>query len=137
MKHLSILLAAALACGNAAGAGTAALSDAEVTRTECSACHQMFPSQLLPAPSWTRILATLDHHFGEDASLPADKSAQIAAYLTAHASARFGAVDPANPPLRITELDWYKSEHGRFTAQALADPKIGTMSNCAGCHSGL
>lgn len=134
MTALSV--AAGLMMGQAQ-AGTVKLSDAAVTQAECSACHQEYPARFLPADSWTQILATLDTHFGEDATLPADTVAQIAAYLTANASTQFSNIDPANPPLRITALKWYKRVHDRFTDRALADPNIGTMSNCSGCHSGM
>lgn len=108
------------------------------TKTECSACHNAYPAEFLPAASWNKILDTLDQHFGEDASLPPDQVSVIRDYLTAQADPNAGAIDPANPPLRITELPWYLEEHGkRLTARAKADPAIGTMSNCAACHQGF
>lgn len=108
------------------------------TKAECSACHNAYPAELLPAASWNKILDTLDHHFGEDASLAPDQVKVIRAYLTTHADPNSSAIDPEAPPLRITGLPWYQSEHGkRLVAQAKADPSIGTMSNCTGCHQGF
>lgn len=108
------------------------------TKAECSACHNAYPAELLPASSWNQILDTLGSHFGEDASLKPDQIAVIRDYLTGHAMPEPAGVDPASLPLRITEYPWYKRIHGkRLTARAKADPKIGTLSNCAGCHSGM
>lgn len=108
------------------------------TKAECSACHNAYPAELLPAASWNMILDTLDKHFGEDASLAPEQVKVIRDYLTSHADPRNTNFDPPNPPLRITELPWFLGEHGkRLAAKAKADPAIGTMSNCAGCHQGL
>ena len=137
IRSMTTLTVVAGLMSGQAQADTVKLSDAAGTQAECSACHQEYPARFLPPASWTQILATLDQHFGEDAALPADTVAQIAAYLTTNASTQFSNIDPANLPLRITGLQWYKRVHERFTDRALADPNIGTMSNCAGCHTGM
>jgi len=107
-------------------------------KTECSACHTAYPAEFLPKESWTLILDNLPKHFGEDASLPAETIAPIRDYLMAHAAPSPATIDPANPPLRITGLDWFVGEHGqRLMKQAKADPAIGSMSNCGACHKAL
>ncbi len=118
----------------AAGGAQAASTGAKAFQSECSACHMAFPPNLLPKQSWDQILATLDNHFGEDASLDASVVSDIRQYLDANAG-RFRSV-PNPPPLRITELRWFRGEHGRMFKRAKADPKIGTMSNCLACHRG-
>ena len=40
-----------------------------LTEEECSACHLAFPAAMLPSTSWTRLMSSLESHFGEDASL--------------------------------------------------------------------
>ena len=40
-----------------------------LTKEECSACHFAFPAAMLPSASWTRLMSSLESHFGEDASL--------------------------------------------------------------------
>lgn len=108
-----------------------------LTQEECSACHMAYPAGFLPKASWNAILDTLGDHFGEDASLPADSVAQIRAYLTGAAPQNVRGVDNAAPILRISELGWFKREHGsRTQARAENNPAIGLMSNCAACHRG-
>ncbi len=62
-----------------------------LTRTECSACHMAYPAALLPARSWTALMADLPNHFGEDASLDEASRGQIESYLVANAADSSGA----------------------------------------------
>lgn len=133
----TFLAAGCLAFGLAppATAQSAPLPAGQLAQQECSACHDFYPPEFLPAESWVAITQTLSDHFGEDASLPDDQVALIRDFLVSRASRRFSGIDPANPPLRITELSWYRHEHGaRLLARAKADPSIGTLSHCSGCH---
>ncbi|SUS06946.1 Cytochrome C [uncultured Defluviicoccus sp.] len=98
------------------------------TAKECGECHMAFQPALLPAGSWLRIMDGLADHFGEDASLPADLTASIRAYLAANAG-RSG--DPKIT--RITEQSWFAKEH-RFRASVWQRPEIKTKSNCLACH---
>ncbi len=81
------LLAALLLLASPAYAGNdwmPPVKDATVQK-ECGACHMAFQPGFLPARSWTRMMGSLSDHFGEDASLPDDKTEIISAYLTANA----------------------------------------------------
>ena len=109
-----------------------------MTKAECSACHNVYPAELLPASSWNQIMDTLATHFGEDASLKPEQVAVIRDYLTRNAMPVAAGTDPAGLPLRITDYPWYTRIHGkRMAVQAKADAKIGTLSNCSGCHTGM
>jgi mono/diheme cytochrome c family protein len=116
-----------------------------LTRKECGECHMAFPPSLLPARSWDRIMATLSDHFGDDASLPADDTAAIAAYLRANAGdvRRWGeshhdkerlALDQA--PMRFTETRAFAHEHRRYTPDRLASRGIKSIVDCVACHRG-
>ncbi len=111
---------------------------------ECGACHMPFPPALLPQRSWNGLLDGLSDHFGEDASLPADKVEIIRAYLAANAgdagASKLGRkymrwVAPGGTPRRITENPAFLREH-RFPASVWQDPKVVTKSNCLACHDG-
>jgi diheme cytochrome c len=115
-----------------------------LTATECSACHMAYQSGFLPIRSWKAIMADLPNHFGEDASLDEVARADIEAYLVATAADRKGRnprwlqkIPPDVAPLRISELPWFRNEHGsRRLARAKNDPNIGSISNCVACHKG-
>ena len=47
-------------------------------KAECaSACHGAFHPTLLPASSWKRVIANLEEHFGDDASLDDETTEEI------------------------------------------------------------
>lgn len=111
---------------------------------ECGSCHMAFQPAFLPARSWNRMMDELSDHFGEDASLPADKATSIRAYLTANAGdvvtkgrARkyMQWVAPGGTPQRITENPDFERKH-RFAPHVWTDPKVVTKSNCPACHRG-
>lgn len=112
----------------------------EATATECSACHMAYLPGFLPQASWKAIMGTLSEHFGEDASLDEATRLDIETYLLANASDASNpkpSADGAVIPLKISELPWFRREHGTRTQNRAAnDPKIGTMSNCVACHAG-
>lgn len=113
----------------------------ELTKKECSACHMAFPVGFLPARSWEALMNDLGKHFGEDASLSPEATASIKAYLMANAANASGkmrgfarGIAADQTPLRITELPRFQREHGTFSEARMK--KVGSMSNCAGCHQG-
>lgn len=115
-----------------------------VVLKECGSCHMAFQPAFLPARSWDRMMNELADHFGEDASLPADKVQAIRAYMTANAGdvvAQGRArkymqwVAPGDTPQRITENPDFQRKH-RFAETVWKDPKVVTKSNCPACHRG-
>jgi len=148
MKRLALSLGFAVAF-----AASPALAEEEGTRLppidhaatlkECSDCHLAFPPQMLPARSWDKIMAGLADHFGEDASLPEDVRADIAAYLAANAAdapatkngkrfLRRLAADAT--PLRITETPFWQRAHDEIRAGRYDSPQVKSRANCAACH---
>ncbi|MCB1961623.1 MAG: diheme cytochrome c [Rhodocyclaceae bacterium] len=114
-----------------------------VFEAECGACHLAYPPGLLPAVSWTRIMAGLEQHFGENAALAPAVAADIRAYLMAHAADAQGmawrwgeAADRAaqGAPLRITGTAWFKHEHDEIAETVWRRPAIGSPANCGACH---
>ena len=103
------------------------------TLKECGDCHMVFQPGLLPAGSWSRLMETLDKHFGENASLPAETAAEITAYLTSHAG-RSRKDDRSEPPLRITETRWWMKEH-RLSPAQWERSGARTKADCKACHT--
>lgn len=113
-----------------------------VVLKECGACHMAFQPAFLPARSWNRMMDELSQHFGEDASLPADKAQTIRAYMTANAGdvvTRGRArkymqwVADGATPQRITTNPDFERKHN-FADRVWKDPKVVTKSNCPACH---
>ena len=115
----------------------------EVFRDECGACHWAYLPVLLPARSWRAITADLSHHFGQNASLDADTTREITAYLVAHAADAPGSnhaftrgLRSSDTPLRITDTPMWRDIHGGIRSSVFRRSDIKTKSNCMACHSG-
>ncbi len=102
---------------------------------ECGACHAPYPPGLLPKESWQRLMGTLDHHFGTDASLDASTNQALSTWLAATAgSGRRARVAP--PEDRITRSDWFLREHREVPRSAWTRASIKSPANCGACHEG-
>lgn len=110
---------------------------------ECGSCHLAYPPSLLPKASWRRVMAGLDAHFGENASLEPATQADILRFLETHAAdsgnSRMGdrvmrRAAPAAAPLRITETRWFVREHHDVSRATWSRKSIGSAANCAACH---
>jgi hypothetical protein len=142
MRSSKLVVAAALTA-LAVSPARAAGPDAPSALEECAACHVLYPPQYLPQRSWAALLARLDDHFGEIATVSADKLASISAYLPTNAadapSTKGGqrflrGVRPDETPLRITDLPWWQELHVWVNFDGIAATKVKSASNCAGCH---
>ena len=115
-----------------------------VVKEECGSCHLTFAPSMLPASSWTRTMANLKDHFGDDASVDPKLADEITAYLVANAGdqggQRYGSkllrgVSATNAPLRITELPKWVSEHRKVPDWEWKHKDVRTKANCAACHT--
>lgn len=100
-------------------------------REECGSCHVAYPPALLPKVSWQAIMAGLDQHFGTDATVDASAAKEIQAYLEANAGGRHMR---GKPPLRITEMRWFREEHDEVPASTWKGPAVKSAANCGACH---
>lgn len=108
---------------------------------ECGACHAVFHPSLLPRASWQRLMAGLDDHFGEDASLPEPTRMAVAAFLDRYAAEawdteaarRLAVVDPGDPT-RITAAPFWRRKHAGIDPALFATKPVGSRANCGACH---
>jgi len=134
-----------LAAQRPANAGAGLPDPVPRAMSECAACHMLFPPQFLPRRSWTALLAKLDDHFGEIATVTDAQKTEIAAYLAANAAdaprtvggAQFTRGIAADAvPLRITETPWWTGIHEAVNFAGLRATPVKSASNCLGCHGG-
>lgn len=108
---------------------------------ECSACHMGYHPSLLPAASWKAMMTGLDDHFGENASLDAATTAEITAWLTAHA-AETADTKPAHrlshtapdAPFTLSGTPFWKRVHGDLPDALFQSRAVGGRGSCAACH---
>jgi hypothetical protein len=114
-------------------------------KEECSSCHMLYHPGLLPDRSWRAIMAGLDKHFGENASVDDPVRDEITAFLLANSAdrgtSRRGAkiarsIPAGAAPLRITETAYFQRKHDELSPDVFKRPKVGSASNCVACHPG-
>lgn len=129
-----------------AKAQTSTSSAVTLYKEECASCHMAYPSELLPARSWLKILNNLDHHFGDNASLDPDTLKTLSQYLQANSADRAGSrrarrmmrsLPVDSTPLRISELPYIRRQHHEIPVRYItANPQVKSLSNCVACHAG-
>ena len=100
---------------------------------ECGSCHVAFPPGMLPAASWQRVMATLERHYGVDASLDAATTKELATFVAANAGT-YRRVSEQPPQDRITRSAWFVRQHDEVPASAWKLAAVKNPSNCSACH---
>jgi hypothetical protein len=112
-------------------------------KAECSSCHMLYHPGLLPERSWNKVMAGLDKHFGENASLDAATNDEITKFLALNSadkqdnrrSNRIYQSIPANvAPMRISDTRYFTSKHDEVSSATFKRKSIGSPSNCVACH---
>lgn len=112
---------------------------------ECGSCHFPYQPGLLPARSWTRLMAGLDDHFGENAELPADNVKALTDYLVKNAADHadykrsrkiMKTLPVGDTPLRISETPYFIGKHDQLLPKMVQDnPEVVSISRCGVCHT--
>jgi len=110
----------------------------------CASCHMLYMPSLLPARSWKKMMGELDNHFGDNAEMGANETAEISAYLQANAGdkvenhyaiAMTNLLKDDETPLRITDTAYYKFLHDIVSpAMVTGNPKVTSFARCSTCH---
>jgi len=108
----------------------------------CADCHAAYHPSLMPAASWQQVMATLDDHFGEDASIDPASADSITAWLVANAAEStdtkpahvLARLNPANP-MEITTTPFWQATHRAIPDSRFAAAPVLSKANCAACHT--
>jgi cytochrome b len=109
---------------------------------ECASCHTLYPPSLLPEKSWRLMMADLQNHFGDDASLEAADNASILEYLAANAAERSTSEAsvkilqsmPNQDMIAITQTPFWKRTHRGIAPSVFEQRKVKSRANCKACH---
>ena len=101
---------------------------------ECGECHAPYPARWLPAESWRHVLATLNRHFGQDASLDAAAQQTINDYLVSHGRLRPMVAPDGGPLLRITESPGFLGAHDEISPATWKRTDVQSPARCEACH---
>ena len=140
---LSFLLLASVDAGADSGA-ILAMPASPLYVSECGSCHTAYAPGYLPARSWQKLMAELNHHFGDDASLKdADRDLllrqlQGLAMDTPNGNraiaARNGGQWAAATPVRISTSPFFRFMHDEVPNSIWQRPQIASKANCGACH---
>ncbi len=103
-------------------------------KAECGGCHLPFPPALLTAPDWKRVMARLDKHYGDNASLDEKTRRELEDFLVRNAAGNGRMAGQGDPP-RLTASAWFQREHRKVPASLWRDARVKSASNCSACHS--
>lgn len=103
-------------------------------QAECASCHLAFPPQLLAAEDWKRVMASLDKHYGDNASLDAKTRAILEDFLVRNAG-KPEKVGAGGTAPRLTSTPWFKRKHHEVPRADWTHAKVKTPANCAACHT--
>lgn len=113
-----------------------------VFANECGSCHTLYPPELLPKRSWTKLMGGLENHFGDDASLDPADHALISAYLQEHSaetstqemSVKIRQSVQNRDIIAITETPFWKRTHRDISAAVFESGRVKSRANCKACH---
>ena len=103
-------------------------------KQECAACHVAYPPTLMPAASWSRIMANLPKHFGTDASLDQTTAKELSSWISAHAGT-YKRVSEEPPQDRITRTAWFDRKHREVSPATWKLASVKSAANCGACHT--
>lgn len=139
MKRIALLATAAMAALPARADRMPIPADTPPAFTaECGSCHLAFPPALLAADDWHRVMASLDKHYGDNASLDEKTRRTIEEFLTRNAGSgrrTEGASTGGSVLPRLTLTGWFRRKHDEVPASIWKDKRVGSAANCAACHS--
>ena len=112
----SLMLAFGLLAADAFAERSRISAENAIWRAECGSCHVAYPPALLSATQWRAQMASLERHYGTNASVDAATAAEIGAFLERYAGRDRGSVVATAEPPRITASAWFVKEHREVRA---------------------
>lgn len=109
---------------------------------ECASCHMAYAPWFLPKKSWELMMADLENHFGDDASIDEATNKRILAFLQANSAQNnankiaFNILKYAknDENIAITQNEYWIKKHKKIKSEIFKNEKIKSKSNCLACH---
>jgi nitrate/TMAO reductase-like tetraheme cytochrome c subunit len=140
---LSVMLVAGVAAPAHADGAFPPVAN-EAVRSECGDCHIPYQPQMLPQRSWSKLMAGLSDHFGEELELDEKTRQEVLRGLLdaaadqsrqRHAAKFLRGLGPKDAPIRITETPRWKKKHRKLPESVWSDSRIDFKGRCEACHT--
>lgn len=103
------------------------------------------PPFLLPKNSWEKLMADLENHFGDDASVEEETHNIILKFLeknsaeTSTKEASFMILDSLKNKdiISISETTYWKEKHINIDDKIFSNSLVKSKANCKACHSDI
>lgn len=107
---------------------------------ECSDCHFLYHPSLNSETNWTALMASLDDHYGEDASISSTSFDLInqffnennAIFFDTQAAVEIGLTASDND--RMTNRPFWKDVHANLNDNLFNSAPVYSSANCDACH---
>lgn len=112
---------------------------------ECASCHMAYAPWFLPKKSWEIMMAGLENHFGDDASIDEEDANKILAFLQANSAEHSGTKIAFNilkyakndENIAITQNEYWIKKHRKINEEIFKNEKIKSKANCIACHENI
>lgn len=112
---------------------------------ECGSCHMIYAPFLLPKKSWEIMMANLEDHFGDDASVDEETNKEILNFLRSNSAEQKGNKTAFNilkyaqndQNIAITQNPYWIKKHRKIDEKIFSKSDIKSKANCAACHKGI
>lgn len=112
---------------------------------ECGSCHMIYAPFLLPKKSWEIMMANLEDHFGDDASVDEKTNKEILNFLISNSAEQQGNKTAFNilkyakndQNIAITQNEYWIQKHRKIDEKIFLKSDIKSKANCAACHKGI
>lgn len=116
----------------------------ELFVSECASCHIIYPPEMLNKKSWINMMANLENHFGDDASLDEEDTNNILKFLLKNSSETSTKeysfmINKQNNGtiLSSTKTDYWKDKHKEIDDKIFKKDSVKSKANCKACHSDI
>jgi len=111
---------------------------------ECGSCHFAYQAGLLPANAWNKMMANLENHFGDDASLSAENFQTLSKYLNDNSAEKnmqykrsnriVSSISAGQIPDSISTTPYMIKKHKDIRKNLITQPDVKGLFNCIACH---
>ena len=108
---------------------------------ECAQCHTLYAPFMQTSDKHEKIMANLENHFGDDASIDDETNEKILEFLRQNSAeksdSKWAIKFAKNDDIAITSSPFWQKAHENLDKEIFKRDKIKSKANCAACHENI